>query len=99
MDRIMHDDVFRLNMILNGGWTKDTFHILEELIELALSRNNGTGDSVTCRTLTGEIITNEERRDLRTKDAAPTSSKCDKNIVYTPLEKKTHYPQVWMANS
>ena len=38
MDRIMHDDVFRLNLILNGGWTKDTFHILEELIELALKQ-------------------------------------------------------------
>ncbi len=34
----MHDDVFRLNLILNGGWTKDTFHILEELIELALKQ-------------------------------------------------------------
>ncbi len=38
MDRIMNDDVFRLNLILNGGWTKDTFHILEELIELALKQ-------------------------------------------------------------
>jgi hypothetical protein len=36
IDRIDNDDVFRLNLILNGGWTKDTFHILEELIELAL---------------------------------------------------------------
>ena len=34
----MNDDVFRLNLILNGGWTKDTFHILEELIELALKQ-------------------------------------------------------------
>ena len=38
MDRIMNDDVFRMNLILNGGWTKDTFHILEELIELALKQ-------------------------------------------------------------
>ncbi len=38
MDRINNDDVFRLNLILNGGWTKDTFHILEELIELALKQ-------------------------------------------------------------
>ena len=38
MVRIMHDDVFRLNLILNGGWTKDTFHIHEELIELALKQ-------------------------------------------------------------
>jgi hypothetical protein len=28
IDRIDNDDVFRLNLILNGGWTKDTFHIL-----------------------------------------------------------------------
>ena len=35
MDRIMKDDVFRLNLILNGGWTKDTFLILIELVELA----------------------------------------------------------------
>ena len=38
MDRIMHDDVFRLNLILNGGWTKDTMHILVELVELALDQ-------------------------------------------------------------
>ncbi len=38
IDRINNDDVFRLNLILNGGWTKDTFHILEELIELALKQ-------------------------------------------------------------
>ena len=49
--------------------------------------------------LSEETTTNEEPRDLRTKDAAPTSSTCDKKIVYTPLKKKTHYPQVWMANS
>ena len=36
----MNDDVFRLNLILNGGWTKDTFHILEELIELALKQKD-----------------------------------------------------------
>ena len=40
MDRIMHDDVFRLNLILNGGWTKDTFHILDELINLALQQKD-----------------------------------------------------------
>ncbi len=34
----MHDDVFRLNLILNGGWTKDTMHILVELVELALKQ-------------------------------------------------------------
>ncbi len=34
----MHDDVFRLNLIQNGGWTKDTMHILVELVELALQQ-------------------------------------------------------------
>ncbi len=38
MDRIMHDDVFCLNLILNGGWTKDTMHILVELVDLALDQ-------------------------------------------------------------
>ena len=34
----MHDDVFRMNLILNGGWTKDTMHILVELVNLALQQ-------------------------------------------------------------
>ncbi len=34
----MKDDVFRLNLILNGGWTKDTMHISVELVELALDQ-------------------------------------------------------------
>ncbi len=34
----MHDDVFRMNLILNGGWTKDTMHILVELVDLALQQ-------------------------------------------------------------
>ncbi len=38
MDRIMKDHVFRLNLILNGGWTKDMMHILVELVELALDQ-------------------------------------------------------------
>ena len=94
MDRIMHDDVFRLNLILNGGWTKDTFHILEELIELALKQKewNKRFGHLSCADR--KNITNEEPRDLRTKDAALTSSRCDQKIVYTPLGKRIHHPQV-----
>ncbi len=38
LDRIKKDHVFRLNLILHGGWTKDTFYILIELIDLARDR-------------------------------------------------------------
>ncbi len=34
----MKDDVFRLNLILTGGWTKDTMPILPELVALALDQ-------------------------------------------------------------
>ncbi len=52
MDRINNDDVFRLNLILNGGWTKDTFHILEGLIELALKQKEWNRRSAIWRMLT-----------------------------------------------
>ena len=35
MDRIRKDHVYRLNLIVHGGWTEETFHILVELIEVA----------------------------------------------------------------
>ncbi len=38
LDRIMKADVFKLNLILNGGWTKDTMPILSELVEQALDQ-------------------------------------------------------------
>jgi hypothetical protein len=38
LDRIMKDEVFRLNLILSGGWTKDTMPILPELVDLALDQ-------------------------------------------------------------
>ena len=34
----LKDDVFKLNLILNGGWTKDTMPILPELVEQALDQ-------------------------------------------------------------
>ncbi len=38
LDRIMKDEVFRPNLILSGGWTKDTMPILPELVDLALDQ-------------------------------------------------------------
>ena len=38
LDRIKKDHVYRLNLILHGGWTESTFHVLVELIELAQNR-------------------------------------------------------------
>ena len=32
LDRINKDDVFKLNLILNGGWTKDTIPFLPKLV-------------------------------------------------------------------
>ncbi len=38
LDRIEKDDVFKLNLILNGGWTKDTMLFLPRLVEQALDQ-------------------------------------------------------------
>ena len=35
MDRIRKDPVYRLNLIMQGGWTEETYHILVELIKVA----------------------------------------------------------------
>ena len=37
-DRIEKDDVFKLNLILNGGWTKDTMPFLPKLVDQALDQ-------------------------------------------------------------
>ena len=38
LDRIEKDDVFKLNLILNGGWTKDTMPFLPRLVEQGLDQ-------------------------------------------------------------